>query len=192
MNDDALKWEVLSEEKLLHTAPFDVIGQRERSATGIEGEYASIDAPDWAMVIAEYEGCFVMARQWRHSARIMTAEFPGGVVDGSEEPAVAARRELLEETGFLAERMIHLGSVSPNPALFNNRFHVFLAEGLTPTAQQSLDDDELLSYSLVPVSEVIDSYGRGEYMHALMGAALFFYLRYSQKDGGDILKSRRR
>ena len=183
MNDDALKWEILSERRLLRTSPYDVIEQDEVSATGIEGGYVAIDAPDWAMVIAEYEGCFVTVRQWRHSARYLTREFPGGVVDGSEEPAAAAERELFEETGFRVGRLTHLGTVNPNPALFRNRFHVYLAEELTPTSQQSLDDDELLTYQLTPVRQVLDAYGTGEYQHALMGAALYFYVRYRADNG---------
>ena len=183
MNEESLKWSVLSEELLLHTPPYDVIGQSEVSATGLEGSYVAIDAPDWAMVIAEYQGSFVTVRQWRHSARYLTVEFPGGVVDGSEEPAAAAERELFEETGFRVGRLTHLGTVNPNPALFNNRFHTFLAEELTPTSQQSLDDDELLTYELIPIRKVLDAYGSGEYRHALMGAALFFYMRYRADNG---------
>lgn len=178
MKEDQLKWRITDTKRLLHTPVFDVNEQHEIAATGLEGDYVAMEAPDWAMVVAEYQGSFVLVRQWRHSAECLSLEFPGGVVDGGEDAATAARRELKEETGFEAGKLTHLGTVSPNPALFKNRFHVFLAEELTQTGTQSLDSDELLTYELMPADEVIRSYGKGEFAHALMGTALMLYLQH--------------
>ena len=177
MNDNDLKWRIADSRLLLNTPVFDVMEQKEVSATGIEGDYIAIEAPDWVMVLAEYKGCFIMARQWRHSSESLTTEFPGGVVDRGEHPAAAAARELFEETGFKAGKLTHLGSCSPNPALFKNTFHTYLAEDLVPTGEQALDDDELLTYKLIPVDEVIRSFGHGEFTHALTGTALAYYLQ---------------
>lgn len=182
MNKTDLKWSITDSKLLLHTPIFDVNEQHEVAATGIEGDYVAMDAPDWAMVIAEYRGSFVLVRQWRHSAECLSLEFPGGMVDDGEDAATASRRELMEETGFEAGRLTHLGTVSPNPALFKNRFHVYLAEDLKQTGTQSLDHDELLTYELMPTDEVIRHYGKGEFAHALMGTALMFYLRHRQKN----------
>ena len=124
----------------------------------------------------------MLVRQWRHSAECLSLEFPGGVVDGGEDAATAARRELKEETGFEAGKLTHLGTVSPNPALFKNQFHVYLAEELRQTGTQSLDSDELLTYELMPTDEVIRGYGKGEFAHALMGTALMLYLQYRQNN----------
>ena len=182
MNKTDLKWSITDSKLLLHTPIFDVNEQHEVAATGIEGDYVAMDAPDWAMVIAEYRGSFVLVRQWRHSAECLSLEFPGGMVDDGEDAATASRRELMEETGFEAGRLTHLGTVSPNPALFKNRFHVYLAEDLKQTGTQSLDHDELLTYELMPTDEVIRHYGKGEFAHALMGTALMFYLQHRQKN----------
>ena len=177
MNGNELKWEIEGTKQLLHTPVFDVNEQAEVSATGIRGDYVAMDAPDWAMVIPEFEGNFLLVRQWRHASESLSLEFPGGVIDRGEQPAAAAERELLEETGFKAGKLLHLGTVSPNPALFKNRFHVFLAKDLVPTGEQKLDDDELLSYLTKPIDEVISGYGTGEYTHALMGTAIALYLK---------------
>lgn len=182
---EKLKWRITDTKRLLHTPVFDVNEQHEIAATGIEGDYVAMDAPDWAMVVAEYQDSFVLVRQWRHSAECLSLEFPGGVVDGGEDAATAARRELKEETGFEAGKLTHLGTVSPNPALFKNQFHVYLAEELTQTGAQSLDSDELLTYELMPTDEVIRNYGKGEFAHALMGTALMLYLQHRQKRNDD-------
>ena len=185
MNDDSLKWKITGREKLLGTSVFDVYDQKEVSADGFEGSYTSVEAPDWVQVIAVADGCFVTVRQWRHSAQRITKEFPGGVVDGGESPAEAAARELYEETGFKAGRMVHLGSCSPNPALFSNTFHVYLAEELTATGRQELDDDEVLTYQLTPVEEYFREFGSGELKHALTGTSLALYLRYQKYGAHD-------
>ena len=105
-------------------------------------------------------------------------EFPGGVMDPGEDPAEAAARELLEETGFKAGKLTLLGVTSPNAALFKNSFYCFLAEDMEQTGTQELDDDELLEFELLPKEEVFRSYGSGDYIHAMMGTALALYCRH--------------
>lgn len=182
--DRGLRWETRSVRSLLHTPIYEVLEQEEVSATGVRGNYVAIQARDWVMTVPVYQGCFVMVRQWRHSADRLTTEFPGGVADANEDPAVTAARELEEETGFRVGKLTHLGTVNPNPALFKNRFHIYLAEDLSPTGEQHLDADELLRYQLIPVDRVIASYGSPEYCHGLMGTALAFYLRLLAREGG--------
>ena len=177
MSDEELKWSVGETRRLLHTPVFDVLRQTEQAAGGLRGDYVAMQAPDWVMTVPVYEGQFVLVRQWRHAAERLSLEFPGGVADPNEDPSVTAGRELLEETGFRAGRLTLLGSCNPNPALFSNTFHCYLAEDLTPTGKQHLDDDELLSYELRPISEVVSAFGSPEFSHALMGTALAFYLR---------------
>ena len=178
MDDRSLRWKTLRKKKILHTAVFDVHAQHERSEGGIEGDYVAMTAPEWVVIVPVYEEKFVMVRQWRHGEDRITVEFPGGVADGGEDPSETARRELLEETGFRAGRVTELGVCSPNPALFKNHFHVFLAEDLVPTGSQHLDDDEVLNWMLMPRERVVSSFGSGEFTHAFTGTALAFYLRH--------------
>ena len=177
MSDENLKWEVRETRLLLHTPVFDVLEQSEVSAAGPAGDYVAMEAPDWVMVIPVLGEDFLLVRQWRHAARRLTTEFPGGVRDGAEDPAETAARELLEETGFRAGKLTKLGACSPNPALFANTFHCYLAEELVPTGAQHLDADELLAFERRPIREVLEGFGSPEYSHALMGTALAFYLR---------------
>lgn len=178
MNDELLKWRITETKRLLHTPVFDVVSQAEESATGLSGNYVAVEAPNWVVVVPVYRGRFVTVRQWRHAADRLTTEFPGGVMNESEDPAVTAKRELFEETGFIAGKITFLGKCSPNPALFKNTFFCYLAEELEPTGEQHLDGDELLNYSLTPIREMIDSFGSEDCSHAFMGTAMAFYLRH--------------
>ena len=102
-------------------------------------------------------------------------------IEEGEDPLECAKRELLEETGYKAGKFTKLGQFSPNPALFSNQVHIYLAEDLEHVADQKLDDDEVLKYMRIPKCEVIDQFGTGEYTHGLMGLALGLYLRKLMK-----------
>lgn len=177
MDDNGLKWERIASEKLLKTRVFNVLSQTETSPTGVTGDYIALEGPDCVVVVPETEGCFVTVRQWRHGAGALTTEFPGGVVDGGEDPASAAYRELLEETGYKAGKLTFLGSCSPNPAIFKSRLYFYLAEELTPTGETHPDPDELINVRLVPRDEFISAFGGEDAAHAFTGTALFLYLR---------------
>lgn len=179
MDDRELTWRTEAAEKLLHTPVFDVWKQTEVSGTGLRGDYMAVAAPDWVVVVPVYGENFVLVRQWRHGEDRLTTEFPAGVVEPGEPPEQTAARELLEETGFRAGKLIPMGTCSANPALFKNHIHCFLAEELSPAGAQRLDADELLNVSLAPVEEVVAAFGTGEYTHAYMGTALAFYLRHT-------------
>jgi len=178
MKNSSLIWKVLEKKKLLHTPVFDVINQKERAEAGIEGDYIAIEANDWVLTIPVIDDSFVMVRQWRHALEAITMEFPGGVANRDEDIMTAAARELEEETGYKPGRMTHLASLNPNPGLFKNRYHIFLAENLIQVGEQRLDDDELLSCKLVKIEDVIENFGTGEYINALMVTAMALYLKY--------------
>ncbi len=176
-DDASLTWKEKGRRELLKTVVFSVNESESVSPNGDVGHYVVVDAPDWCIVIPEDEGDFLMVKQWRHGFGGLSVEFPGGVAEKGEKPETAAARELLEETGFRANEMIFLGSMNPNPALFSNRVHVFLARKLYKASSQKLDADEFVAFSRIPKSEVLAKMGTDEQPHALMTAALCLYLK---------------
>lgn len=182
--DEGLKWETKSTKTILSTVVFDVTEQKNRASDGTEGNYVVMNAPDWVIVIPKHHteqgDTFLMVKQWRHGEKALSVEFPGGVIDAGESPEEAARRELEEETGYKAGKLIKLGSSNPNPALFSNHVHFFLAEDLTPTGIQHLDADEFINYMELPINQVIQGIGTPDFPHALMGTALALYFKYTQ------------
>lgn len=187
--DDHLKWHELERSKLIDTPVFTLVRSLRQANDGRQGEYVTAESPDWVNVICtttddQGRHCFVMVRQFRHGSSRVGTEFPGGIVDPGEFPEVAAARELVEETGYRAGRLELLGSVSPNPALLNNRLHIYLAQEVTDDGQQELDANELLDIRLVPVDDLPLLLATDEFEHALMHVSYLLWLRWMGKVDG--------
>ncbi len=172
------RWDVEQTEKVGDYRVFEVVaihGRRHGDA-GAHTFYR-IDAPDWVNVVAlTAEGQVVLIRQFRHGAAKVTLEVPGGMVDAGEAPADAAARELLEETGYAPATMRKIGEVSPNPALFGNRLHSFLAEGCVKVKEPHGDPHEDIEVELVDLDRVDALLAQGAIDHALVMCA-FHWVR---------------
>lgn len=175
--DDKLKWTEKSRKVILSTRVFDVTERFSVASDGTSGNYIVNDAPNWVIVIPDYDDKFLMVKQWRHGEGKLSVEFPGGVIEKDETPEKAASRELKEETGAIAGKLTLLGSYNPNPALFSNRNYVFLAENLQLTGVQNLDRDEFVNCMALEKKEVLSKMGTPEFPHALMASALCLYLK---------------
>ena len=105
----------------------------------------------------------VFVRQYKHAAGQILLELPGGVVDeGETSKPAAARRELLEETGYDSEQIELLVEVIDNPTKDTNSITFFLARDVRYVAEQDLDETENIEVVLVPLAEVEGYIMRGE------------------------------
>ena len=136
----------------------------------------------WATIVAiTKQQEVVLIKQYRHGAGRVIWELPGGVVEPGENLLQAAKRELLEESGFSGARWVSTGAVSPNPDTHTNLIHTFLALDVEKVADQSLDANEEIEVFLIPLDEVIRMAVNGELLQSMHVSALFLALAHLQR-----------
>ena len=146
----------------------------ESPSDGARHEFYRIHSGSWAQIVpVTKERDVVLVRQYRHGAGRVTLEMPAGLVDPGEDPAQAALRECLEETGYRARNPLSLGVVSPNPALFANKLYAYLAMDVVPErAIQNVGAEET-EVVLVPTRDLPKLMLNGTIDHALVQATLW-------------------
>ena len=171
--DPSTPWAQESESVRQDSRLFQQIVARRRSPhTGLEHAFYRLQGPDWVNVVAFTRSQeLLIVEQFRHGIDAATLEIPGGGCDQGEAPALAARRELREETGFVSDHWVALGSCTPNPATQNNRCHTFLALDCDPEGGLELDPAEELQVWASTWPEWQVRMRRGEIHHALVLAA---------------------
>ena len=108
------------------------------------------------------DGKVAMVRQYRYAHGRVFLEVPAGKLDYKEEiPLEAAKRELKEETGAVAEKFTCLGVLDTTPALLDEKIHMYLAEGLS-FGSTHFDEDEFLEPELIPLTTLVDMVMNGE------------------------------
>ena len=101
------------------------------------------------IVARDPEGSYICVRQFRPGTETVTTEFPAGGMEDGEDPLDAAKRELLEETGYEAERWTSLGRIAPNATIADNYAYIFLAEGCRKVSGRHLDETECMETAVI-------------------------------------------
>jgi ADP-ribose pyrophosphatase len=123
---------ITEKNSVFETPWFQVVGKRVSHETAL---HYSISTLDYVHVLAVTEnGKFPLVRQFRPALEAVTLELPSGHVDPGETPEQAAKRELREETGLIANKLILLGSLSPDTGRLSNRLWSFFAPSVEPSS----------------------------------------------------------
>lgn len=101
------------------------------------------------------DGEVVLERQYRYAIGKVLTEIPAGKLEPGEDRLEAAKRELKEETGYVAGKMTCIGEFYGSPALLEERVTMYLATELTRSEMQ-LDDDEFLEVFTMPLEEAYE------------------------------------
>jgi ADP-ribose pyrophosphatase len=140
--------------------------------------FVVLRCPEWINVVAiDKDGRWILVRQYRQAVSGFTLEIPGGMVDEGEDPLTAARRELEEETGWTSDNWTKLGCVQPNPALQDNRCHIYCALDCRKLEQSlaECDSSEDIRVVYKSRSEILQMVRAGEIAHSLVISAIWFY-----------------
>ena len=161
-------WRRVAGEMAFEHPLFDV--ERQEIAAGEDRrQVVAIHTGNWVNVIPmRDDGRVVLIRQWRFGIAAPTLEIPGGVVDPGETALEAAKREMLEETGYRAAQWTPLGTVHPNPAFMSNECSMFLAEGLEWIESPRGDGDEEIEVDPAPLASIPALIRDGRITHSLV------------------------
>ena len=135
--------------------------------------------PGAVMIIPRLpDGKLLMERQFRYPLARIFIEFPAGKIDPGEDPATTAARELLEETGYTAERWSHIGTLHPLITYSTERIEIYTADGLTFIGAK-LDAGEFVEILSATLEEALAWLDRGEVTDAKTMLGLLLLSRRS-------------
>lgn len=117
-------------------------------------------------------GNVIVERQFRYPLDMVITEIPAGKLDSPQEDRLeAAKRELLEETGYTGEKWTYLGDFFPAVAYSSEKISMYLVQGLEK-GQRHLDADEFLEIEEVPLKELVEQVMAGEIVDIKTQAAI--------------------
>ena len=183
-NDQALCWEEVETEHLVQDKWIDFRRVKYRLPDGSEfAPFYNYSRRDYVVIAArDIEGRFICVRQFRHGIRTCTTEFPAGGIEragghdyavaaesevSAEDALEAARRELLEETGYVSDKWRHLITIPSNATIADNYAYVFAAKDCRKVSDLSLDDTEFLGDVLLTEEEIDELIQRGGFQQAI-------------------------
>ena len=173
-------WDIKSSRRILDCRIFQVRHDvTVNPRTGQPHDMYALEQPNWVNVIPlTPDDQVVMVEQWRHGTRTVEPETPGGLMDAGELPIQCARRELLEETGYVPAQVELLGTVHPNPAIQNNQQHYVLASGCRQVADLTLDHAEDIAVRLIPLAEIPALIRTGQITHGIVIGGFYWLNDY--------------
>jgi ADP-ribose pyrophosphatase len=124
----------------------------------------------------------VMERQYRHAANQYLWELPAGKIDAGEEALAAAKRELIEETGYRAKKWSPLVEYYASPGFLGEAMKVFVAEGLKAGDAQPEEDEEI-ELRLVRLSDVLKMIDKGAILDGKTLTSVLLYKRGMDRRG---------
>lgn len=158
--------QLISSEELLSTSIFRVTLDRAIDPDGFEIKRAIIQHIGSAVMMGvDAKRRILLVRQYRLPARKYLWELPAGRLDEGETPLKAAKRELIEETGFRAKKWSKLAFFYPSPGFLAESMTIYLAEDLTPGKATPMEDERIECgwFSSKQMGEMIE---RGEIQDA--------------------------
>ena len=168
-------WQVLKSSEIFTADPWLTLSvQQVRVPDGrVIDDFYQLALPDFIVVFAETaSGEVIMIRQYKHGARRTSLTLPGGLIEKGEDPLDAAKRELLEETGYQADSWRSLGSYVVNGNLGCGHGHFFMAAGARRVREPESGDLETMEIELLTRGRLAEALRNGEVLLLNHAAAI--------------------
>ena len=178
-----LAWEEISTEHIVQDQWIDFRRSAYRFPDGSVFEpYYSYSRRDYVVIVAsDTNGDYLCVSQFRHGIKEVTTEFPAGGIErtdgkeygsrrsspASEDALEAAKRELLEETGYASDDWTHLLTVPSNATIADNYAHIYMAKNCRKSGEQDLDETEFLNVQKYSSTEIEEMIYKGEFQQAV-------------------------
>jgi ADP-ribose pyrophosphatase len=172
-------WKLLTSRYVVHDRWLKVrVDTCELPSARVIEPYYVLEYPTWLNVVAlTAQEDVVLVQLYRHGIRQTVLELPSGTVESSDASVLdAARRELLEETGYGGGEFVETACLSPNTANHVNSMHCFVATGVERVQQPVIDETERVETVLLPLRAVVELAKTNGLLQALHVSSLFFAL----------------
>lgn len=174
-----MAWQTLQHETLLDSRWVKVSKDWVKLPNGQEiDDFYTVTIPDAAGIVALTPDMEVLLKsEYRYACGETLIETPAGTFEPSETDALAvAKRELLEETGYVSDQWTYLGATVESSSKLTNRMHLFLALDCHQASDQKLDATEVMEVLKMPMQQAVDMVMRNEICcnstaHGLLRAA---------------------
>ncbi len=179
---EILEWKEISTEHIVQDEWIDFRKSAYRFPDGKVFEpFYSYSRRDYVVIVAsDRDGKYLCVRQFRQGIKKVTTEFPAGGIErkdgkeygedkeiSAENALLAAKRELLEETGYESDDWKHLLTVPSNATMADNYAHLYVARNCRKVSEQSLDVTEFLNVKKFTIEEMDEMIDKGEFQQAV-------------------------
>lgn len=180
--NEKLQWKEVSCEHIVNDEWIDFRKSRYRFPDGREFEpYYSYSRRDYVVIVAtDEDGNYICVRQYRHGIKRVTTEFCAGGIErtdgkeygnrqdaeSTEDALAAAKRELMEETGYESDDWKFLLTVPSNATMADNYAYIYVAKNCRKVSGQNLDETEVLNVHLYNRAQIDEMIASGEFPQA--------------------------
>ena len=144
-------------------------------------KFYRILSPDSVAILPIRAGKVLLERQYRYSIGRYLYEAPAGYINKGEKPSTAARRELAEETGYVAGSIKFLFKAYVAPGSKTETCHYFSAEGIKSNEGTNFDENEIITSEWVGIDKALKMIKEGRIIDLKTIAVILYHLRFNRK-----------